>query len=169
MSIKITDGRGSAAHITSNDIVGKQQASLGTESCVYAVGNKFAYTLVDNNTIEIADGEGSIYGCFWRILPETVEEVTLTTGTQGVCRYDLIVARYTQDATGVESVSLAVLEGEEAASEEEAVAPGITEADIRDTVQTSEYALYKVFINGINVESVTSMMTVCHSLQTACK
>lgn len=146
--MKIVTGYTGETHISSNDDQGRNQGIFGTGSYVLNVGNKFEATLVDANTVQIQDGEGVIQGVHFRVLPGTVDSVSIENGTNGYNRIDLIVARYTKDAvTGVESVNWAVITGTPTASTP--TVPEYNEGDVLAGDTLAEFPIWQVNLNGL--------------------
>ena len=144
----IVTGYTGAPHVTSNAAQALNQGIFGSGNCVLNVGNKFAATLTDANTVTIQSGEGVLQGVHFRIDPGTTEAVTISNGTSGYNRIDLICARYTKNAiTGVENVSLVVVEGTPDASTP--TEPTINSGDILTGDSPVDFPLYKVSLSGI--------------------
>lgn len=154
--MQIVTGYAGESHITSNDDQGRNQGIFGASSYVLNVGSKFAITTVSANEYQIADGEAVHQGVHFRVDPNSYDTVTIDNGTQGMKRIDLIVARYTKDgSTSVEKVEWAVIKGTEAASSP--ATPAYTTGDILDGDYTVDMPMYKITLNGVNVQSVTAM------------
>lgn len=146
--MKIVTGYCGVPHISSNDTQGFNQGVVGTGNYVFNVGSKFSAELTDVNTVTIGDGEGIMQGVHFRIEPGESETVNIANGQVGYYRRDLICARYTKNSlTGIESVSLVVLQGEESASNP--VEPTYNEGDILDGATVADFPLYMVSLNGI--------------------
>lgn len=146
--MKIVTGYTGSEHITSNDDQALRQGIFGHESYVLNVGNKFAATLTDANTVQIQDGEGVLQGVHFRVLPGTVDTVNIENGTTGYNRIDLIVARYTKDAvTGIEIVNWAVITGTPSASTP--TAPDYTEGDILAGDTQADFPMFTVTLTGL--------------------
>lgn len=157
--MKIVTGYTGETHISSNDDQGRNQGIFGTGSYVLNVGNKFEATLVDANTVQIQDGEGVIQGVHFRVLPGTVDSVSIENGTNGYNRIDLIVARYTKDAvTGVENVNWAVITGTPTASTP--TSPEYTEGDVLAGDTFAELPMLKVTLTGLT-PVITPMFDEC--------
>lgn len=110
--MKIVTGYTGTPHITPNDDQARNQGIFGTGSYILNVGNKLAATLTNATTITLSDGDGVMQGVHFRIEPGMTETVSISPGTPGYNRIDLICARYTKEvSTGVEDVSIVVLEG----------------------------------------------------------
>lgn len=122
------------------------------------IGSKMAATVVSANEVTIADGLVIAQGCAAEIARGTSESMTIDNGTQGQLRKDLIVLRYTKDAsTGVENMALAVIKGTPAASNPST--PSYTSGVIANGDTLAEFPLYTVNLNGITLESVTRMVS----------
>lgn len=159
MSMRIITGSTGNNHVTSDDDRQFNAAIFGADNVVLPQGKRFEATLVDNNTINIADGEVVMQGCHARLNTGTTEDVVIETGAIGKQRIDLIVARYQLDTgTGFESVSLVVVKGVESTSNP--AIPIINDnTSLRDGDTILDFALYKVMIDGINIDSVIPMFT----------
>lgn len=165
--MKIITGSTGTNHVTSDDDRQFNAGILGSGDYVLPNGSKLAATLVNNNKITIADGDVCIGGCHARINANTTEDVAIATGAVGKKRIDLIVAHYELDvSTGYESVSIKVVKGTETTGSP--VAPAInSNTSMRDGATVHDMALYKVTLNGINVESVTQMFEVSSTIKEA--
>lgn len=153
MAIEIVTGLQEEPHVTPNDIGGFQQGVVGVEDYVLGVGEKAKATLISNNTVRISDGELVMQGVHWRIKPGTYENVTINNGSQGMRRKDVIIARYTKNSdTGIENITLNVLQGEPTSGTP--VAPSPIVGDIRLGALKHEMILYVVELNGLNVVGV---------------
>ena len=146
--MKIVTGYTGTPHISSNDDQGRNQGLFGTGNYVLDVGEKFDATLTNATTVTVEDGEGVMQGVHFRIEPGTTEDVTISPGTTGYNRIDLICARYTKDAgTGVEAVALVVIEGTPSTSTPSA--PSYTAGDILAGDTLAEFPIWKVTITGL--------------------
>lgn len=158
--MKIVTGSRGTPHITSNDMQAFNQGIVSTGNAVLTVGQKFAATLTDANTVTIEDGDGVMQGVHFRILPGEVEDVSIANGTSGYNRIDLICARYTKDAlSGHEDVALVVVEG--TPSDSTPTAPDYNTGDILEGATVVDMPLYKVTLTGLTpaLESVMPMVT----------
>lgn len=140
-------------HIQSEDAGSFNAAFFGDGQFVMEIGSQLEASIMNNNTVRIFDGDALMYGRHFRIAPDTYEDMTITTGTAGVNRTDLIVATYQKDNnTGTESVSLQVLQGAEA--ESNPVAPSYTNGNILEGAAFNQMPLYKVNIEGVVLASI---------------
>lgn len=146
--MKIVTGYTGTPHITSNDDQARNQGIFGTGNYVLDVGQKFNATLTNATTVTLEDGEGVMQGVHFRIEPGMTEAVSISPGTTGYKRIDLICARYTKEAsTGVEDVSLVVIEGTPTTSTPSE--PTYTDGDILAGDTLGYAPLWKVTINGL--------------------
>lgn len=154
--MKIVTGYTGTPHVTSNAAQAFNQGIFGNGNCVLDVGYKFSATLTDANTVTISDGEGVMQGVHFRIDPGTTEAVTISNGTSGYKRIDLICARYTKNAvTGVEDVSLVVVEGTPDASTP--TAPTVNSGTILTGDSPVDFPLWQVSLDSLT-PSLTSLI-----------
>lgn len=146
--MKIVTGHTGIPHITSNDDQARNQSIFGSGNSVFNIGNKFALTINSATSVTMADGEGMMQGVQFRIEPGETETLSMSPGTPGYNRIDLICARYAKDATtGYENVVLAVIEGEP--SDSTPTEPTYAEGDILSGDMLAEYPLYKITFTGV--------------------
>ena len=146
--MKIVTGYTGTPHITSNDDQGRNQGMFGTGNYILDVGQKFNATLTNATTVTLEDGEGMMQGVHFRIEPGTTEDVTISPGTTGYNRIDLICARYTKEvSTGIENVSLVVVEGTPATGA--ASEPSYADGNILAGDTPIDFPLWKVTLTGI--------------------
>ena len=151
----ITGYRGEP-HITSSQVRDGNQGSYGTGSYILDVGSKMAATAISANEIRISDGALSHQGCLGTIDKSSYESVAISNGSQGMKRSDLIVCRYDVDSeTGVESLSLVVIEGTPASGSPSD--PVYNTGDIQTGDFPVDMPLYRVNIDGIAISSITRM------------
>ena len=144
-------------HIQSADDGAFNAAFFGDGQNVMEYGNLLSASIIDNNTVRIADGGGLMFGRFFRIPENTYEDANIKTGTAGVNRIDLICATYRMNEdTGVESVTLEVIEGTEATN---AVMPAYTTGNILQGAKFNQMPLYKATLEGVVLKSVEPLFT----------
>lgn len=160
MAMKIITGYTGTKHITAADDAGLMKGILGADDYVLNAGNTFEATMTSSTEIQIASGELVMQGRHARI-DSGYETLTIDNGTQGTLRNDLVVARYSIDATtGIESIGLAVIKGTEIANSKTAVAvdPVYNTGNI-DSGETRDFPLYRIKLNEITVESVDKLFS----------
>lgn len=155
--MKIITGATGEAHVTSNDDGEFNQGIWGDGLIILSNGNKLSATIVDNNTIRIADGDLVFQGRHGLIEAGTYEDMTITTGASGQNRKDLICVQY-KLVSGVESMNLVVKKG--TATSGTASDPSYTEGVIRTGAILAEMPLYRVNISGISIASVEQIAPV---------
>lgn len=150
-NLHLVTGYAGAAHVAAADQGSLHVALFGSDSYVLNRGNKFAISVINNNTVRLLDGDILMQGRHIRLNENTYVDVTIENGEQGLFRNDLIVCRYTKNSgTGVEEANLVVIKG--AATSGTAVDPEYTEADIvADSVMVADMPLYRIPISGLNV------------------
>lgn len=161
MAMKIVTGYTGKAHITSSDDAALYRAIIGTDY-VLPNGNKFSFEIISNNSIRIKDGDILIQGHLGRIVPGDFQDLIINNGTQGMKRYDLIVARYEKAAgTGIESITLKVIEGTPAINP---INPTVTVQDLSNGGTVRDVVLYRVELDGLSIVRLTKFLRVSSSL-----
>lgn len=151
--MRIITGYGGEAHITSNDDQSRHRGETGPGNYAFNVGSKFAATIVNNNEILIANGEGLVQGVHFRVDPSTYDSIELENGTQGKKRIDLICAHYEKDSTTqVESMTWKVIKGTETSGTPSV--PAHDTGDIRTGDGSVDAPWYKVTYDGLSISSV---------------
>lgn len=176
--MNIITGYKGTPHVTSQQDRDINSAIFTTGVYILNIGSKMAATIVSANEVTIADGLVIAQGCAAEVARGASESLAIDNGDQGMLRKDLIVLRYTKDAsTGVEDMELDVIKGTPAASNP--TTPAYTSGSIADGDTLAEFPLYTVNLNGITLESVTrnvdyaevasasALETVRSTLQTA--
>ena len=156
-NMHIVTGYKGENHVTAADVGSFNAAIFGAGQYVLNRGNKFSTTIVSNNQIRVADGDILMQGRHIRLNEGTYVDLTIDNGAQGYMRNDLIVARYTKDAaSGVEDVNLVVIKGTPV--EASPADPEYTTGDIiNDHVYLADMPLYRVPIDGLNVQDLVCL------------
>ena len=141
MATELITGQGSTDHINSEDIGAYQARTFGT-GCYVLHGCEC--TIVDSNTVRVAEGELLIEGRHVRV--KGSEDLTIRSGAAGYKRNDLIVVSYTKDQDNIEDAPLAVVPG--TATEGTASDPSHVQGSILDGDVAAEHPLYRVPIDG---------------------
>ena len=156
--MKIITGYGAAPHVTEQQFRNQNMGTFGSGTYILDVGSKMAATVVSATEITIADGIMIGEGNTAEISYGTSETLAIDNGSQGMLRTDLIVARYTKNAsTSVESMSLVVIKGTPAASNP--ATPAYNEGRIADGDNPVDFPLYQVNIDGISITSVDPLVS----------
>lgn len=147
--MKIITGFTGTDHVMPEDDAAMHIGIFGENNYVLGHGNRLAYQLMANNIIRIKSGSVIYNGIHARV--ENYADLEIAGGTAGVTRTDVIVARYAKDdVTGIESVSLLVLTGSASAAAQPL---------------STDFPLYRITMNGVNVQSVTTLFTVVESME----
>ncbi len=154
----LVDGyNGGVAHITADQIRDHNIAMYGTGDYVLPVGDKFAYEIVNNNTINLSSGMVVMCGARAVTGYGKTEVLTIENGTSGYKRSDIIVAEYSKDNESlVESVTVKVVKGTLGSDYSD---PELVTGDIRAGATKRQMALYRVKVNGLSIEAVEKMWT----------
>lgn len=141
-------------HVTAADAGSLHAGVVGNGEYILNRGQKLAATIVTNNQLRILDGDLVMQGRHVRINEGNYVDLTIENGTTGYNRHDLVVARYTKDASsGVETVNLVVIKGTAVAGTAED--PAYTSGDIiNEAVTLNDMPLYRVVLNGLNITDV---------------
>ena len=108
--MNIITGYKGTPHVTAQQDRDINSAIFTNGVYILNIGSKLAATIVSANEVTIADGLVIAQGCAAEIARGTSESMTIANGTLGQLRKDLIVLRYSKDAsTGVEDMALAVI------------------------------------------------------------
>ena len=153
--MKIVTGYKGSAHITSNDDQGRNQGIFGTGNYVLPVGNKLQVVASGTDGLTIKDGEGVLQGVHFRILPGTTDTKTITLPASGNHRVDYVVARYTKNSsTGVEDVTIEVVNGTAVPEENPLVYPTVATGSILSGDSPVEMTLAEVVSTNSGITSV---------------
>ncbi len=153
----ITAARGSA-HITPLHDSLWHRSFVGRESCVFSNGEKFAPQVMNNALVRIKDGIGMIQGRFFCIEPGSYDEITMSNGSQGVNRIDVICAKITVNLDGTQTGNWSVIEGEPSTGEP--VVPEYTEGDLDSGDLEALYGIVKVTFEGTSITAVENIADV---------
>lgn len=156
MTIELVDGKAGTAHISSEDKAIIHQAKFSKSDVVFDWGDAFKCTMGSANKATIGTGCASIQGLDWHIT--AAESVTISNGSQGMKRNDIICAHYHRDSsTGVEKVELAVLKGSPNATT--AADPTIPSGKILSGAVDAYMPLWRIPLDGITVGTPVRLFT----------
>ena len=156
MTIELVDGKAGTAHISSEDKAIIHQAKFSKSDVVFDWGDVFKCTMGSANKATISTGCASIQGLDWHIT--AAESVTISNGSQGMKRNDIICAHYHRDSsTGVEKVELAVLKGSPNATT--AADPTIPSGKILSGAVDAYMPLWRIPLDGITVGTPVRLFT----------
>ena len=136
---------------------------IGQGSYIITSGENLKPELSSNNLMKIRSGMMAHHGCISCVDIGTYDEVTLTNGSQGMKRIDLIVNRYTRNAeTEVENCSWKVIQGTPVASNP--AVPAYTSGNLQNGDLVDDCPAFEVHYDGINVTEVKSLLSVADGL-----
>lgn len=156
MTIELVDGKAGVAHISSEDKAIIHQAKFSKSDVVYDWGDAFKCSMSSSNRATIGTGCASIQGLDWHIT--AAESVTISNGSQGIKRNDIICAHYHRDSkTGNENVELTVLKGSPNATA--AADPKVPSGKILSGAVDAYMPLWRIPLNGITVGTPVRLFT----------
>lgn len=156
MTIELVDGKAGVAHISSEDKAIIHQAKFSKSDVVYDWGDSFKCSMSSSNRATVGTGCASIQGLDWHIT--SAESVTISNGSQGMKRNDIICAHYNRNPkTGNELVELVVLKGTPNATA--AADPTIPSGKILSGAVDAYMPLWRVPLNGITVGTPVRLFT----------
>ena len=156
MTIELVDGKAGVAHISSEDKAIIHQAKFSKSDVVFDWGDAFKCSMSSSNRATIGTGCASIQGLDWHIT--SAESVTISNGSQGMKRNDIICAHYNRDSkTGNENVKLTVLKGSPNATA--AADPTIPSGKILSGAVDAYMPLWRIPLDGITVGTPVRLFT----------
>lgn len=161
--MKIVSGRTGSPHVTSQQFRQMLEGILGQDSYILTSGENLKPELSSNNLLKIRSGMMCHHGCISCVEIGTYDEVTLTNGSHGMQRIDLVVNRYTRNAeTEVEKCEWKVITGTAKASSP--AIPTYTKGNLQEGDLVDECPVFEIHYNGINVTEVKSLLSEAGSL-----
>lgn len=149
-NLHLVTGHSGSAHVTSADHGSLYAAVFGAGHYVLNRGQKFAITVISNNTVRVADGDILMQGRHIRLNENSYVDLTIENGSSGSSRNDLIVCRYTQNqVSGEEECNLVVIKG--TATTQAAADPEYTDGDILGGDEQADFPLYRIPLSGITI------------------
>ena len=156
MTIELVDGKAGVAHISSEDKAIIHQAKFSKSDVVFDWGDAFKCSMSSSNRATIGTGCASIQGLDWHIT--AAESVTISNGSQGMKRNDLVCAHYNRNPkTGNELVELVVLKGSPNATA--AADPTIPSGKILSGAVDAYMPLWRIPLDGITVGTPVRLFT----------
>lgn len=162
--MKIVSGKTGTPHVTSEQFRQIIEGTVGQGSYILTSGENLEPELASNNMLKIRGGMMSHHGNISCVYLNTYDEVTLTNGSQGVKRIDLIVNRYTRnDETGLEENEWVVIIGTPDASNPKV--PQHTIGNLQNGDLIDDCPVFEVHYDGINVTEVKKLLPVMSNLE----
>ena len=156
MTIELVDGKAGVAHISSEDKAIIHQAKFSKSDVVFDWGDAFKCSMSSSNRATVGTGCASIQGLDWHIT--SAESVTISNGSQGMKRNDIICAHYNRNPkNGNELVELVVLKGSPNATA--AADPTIPSGKILSGAVDAYMPLWRIPLDGITVGTPVRLFT----------
>lgn len=161
MSVHLITGHAGRGHVTALDAARFNMGIFGKDTYVMEVGDMFD-AVQSGNSVSVQSGELVMKGRHVSIPEGSSEEVTIET-TSGN-RIDIIAMRY-ERKEGVETASVVVVKGE---STEGTVVkePELEDGDINNGDMVLEVPLYRVYVSGGNIISISKKFRTTPSMST---
>lgn len=166
--MEIVTGYRGQAHITAAQTGAFNAGMFGQGEYVMENGEQLSAAIITNNLIRISDGDIVMQGRHITIAKGTYEEVQIANGLAGMNRNDLIVVRYSKNATtGIEDARLVVIQG--ISTEGTAQDPEYQQGDILAGDLEADMPLYRIRLSGLNVEEPECLFEKQNSLHSMVK
>lgn len=149
--MKIITGNTGEKHVTSEDDGTLYASIVGKEDYILDMNDNFSHEVLDANTIKISSGDALLNGRQVRIPKGSYDLVSIDNGQTGYKRIDLIVIRYESNKV-IEKANLVVIKGTSTTGNP--TTPEYQKESILDGALIHDVPLYKVHLNGINLETV---------------
>lgn len=159
--MKIVTGHTGEAHVTAVDDAMFNISVFGDGNWVLRTGDRLNYEIESNNKINIKSGDVMMQGRHGRIEKNKFDICTIENGSQAKRRHDIIAVRYEKDSGGIEGMSTVVVKGTPG---EKGSDPALKTGDINAGAAICEMPLYRVVLNGLNIEKVERMTEVLPKL-----
>ncbi|MGN0252300.1 MAG: hypothetical protein ACI4EH_13200 [Oliverpabstia sp.] len=126
---------------------------IGSSAIVLPVGSKCKAEIMSSNKVRVYDGEFISQGRRFNQPYGESADFTLENGSQGTVRYDIIGLKFSRDSEGKEACETFVHKNVGASGT-------VYEDDIREGATSSYVSMYRIKIDGINIDSVTPLFVV---------
>lgn len=160
--VHIVTGKRTEDHITSVNAGNLNAGVVGTGSYILNVGKKAAAS-IGSGTVTIA--EGTVVHNGRQIDIETPVTLTVSPGSVGQKRNDLVVIRYTKDHDGIENAQLMILKGTPTVATP--TDPSYNSGSILYGVSTSDMVLYRIQLDGVTIKPPIALAHVISTLDAA--
>lgn len=149
--LHLVTGYKGSAHITSANQGALNAMSVGADDYVFTNGRKLEAEIVNNNLVRIYDGSLLMNGRYVTLDSGSYVDATITNGSQGTNRHDIIGVRYRKNTTsGIESVSLVVNIGTASSgTPTDPINPN--SSSIVDGAIVHDMPLYRVVLEGLTI------------------
>lgn len=106
---ELVTGYAGTEHITSAQAGLYNAGTIGTGKYILDTADGLACTVIDANTLQVAAGDALFEGR--HVTVQSPETLTISSGTMGMNRVDLVAIHYERDGSGVETATLEIIEG----------------------------------------------------------
>lgn len=163
--MEIVSGKTGSPHVTSQQFRQILEGTIGQGSCILTSGENLEPELTSNNLLKIRSGIMAHHGNVSAVKIGTYDEVTITNGTQGMKRKDLVVNRYTRNKeTGIETGEWLYIMGTPTSGTP--TVPVYTKGNLQEGDLVDDCPVFEITLNGINVTEVKKLLNVLPSMAT---
>lgn len=163
--MEIVSGKTGSPHVTSQQFRQILEGTVGQGSCILTSGENLEPELTSNNLLKIRSGIMAHHGNVSAVKIGTYDEVTITNGTQGMKRKDLVVNRYTRNKeTGIETNEWLYIMGTPISGTP--TVPGYTLGNLQEGDLVDDCPVFEITLDGINVTEVKKLLEVLPSMAT---
>lgn len=158
-NLNIVTGHTGEAHVSAVDARNYNYGTMFIGDCVLPVNERFGVDIIDATNLNVNSGDGVYQGTHFRINSGEVVSLSLAGGISGYNRNDLIVAQYSKDDSGIDSMSLVVMQG--AYTEADAEDPSYVTGDVRNgEASLSQFPLWRIPIIGLEPQEPEQLFKV---------
>lgn len=163
--MEIVSGKTGSPHVTSQQFRQILEGTIGQGSCILTSGENLEPELTSNNLLKIRSGIMAHHGNVSAVKIGTYDEVTITNGTQGMKRKDLVVNRYTRNKeTGIETNEWLYIMGTPTSGT--LTVPAYTKGNLQEGDLVDDCPVFEITLDGINVTEVKKLLEVLPSMAT---
>ena len=163
--MEIVSGKTGSPHVTSQQFRQILEGTMGQGSCILTSGENLEPELTSNNLLKIRSGIMAHHGNVSAVKIGTYDEVTITNGTQGMKRKDLVVNRYTRNKeTGIETNEWLYIMGTPTSGTP--TVPAYTKGNLQEGDLVDDCPVFEITLDGINVTGVKKLLDVLPSMAT---
>lgn len=163
--MEIVSGKTGSPHVTSQQFRQILEGTIGQGSCILTSGENLEPELTSNNLLKIRSGIMAHHGNVSVVKIGTYDEVTITNGTQGMKRKDLVVNRYTRNKeTGIETNEWLYIMGTPTSGTP--TVPVYTKGNLQEGDLVDDCPVFEITLDGINVTEVKKLLEVLPSMAT---
>ena len=157
--MEIVSGKTGSPHVTSQQFRQILEGTIGQGSCILTSGENLEPELTSNNLLKIRSGIMAHHGNVSAVKIGTYDEVTITNGTQGMKRKDLVVNRYTRNKeTGIETNEWLYIMGTPTSGTP--TVPAYTKGNLQEGDLVDDCPAFEVHLDGINIVEVTKKLEI---------